>query len=186
MRKKSRSPHPGRRVTFREGYPRFVAIGKILEPWGDKGEIKVEILTDFPERFASLEKVYLGQTARPLRVERARLFKGYAILKLEGCESRATASALKGQLLQIPIEELMPLAEGEYYEFEIIGLEVWTDDGLHLGRVKEIIYTGANDVYVVEGPKGEVLIPALDDVILRIDLEAGRMLVKLPEGLLSL
>ncbi len=185
MGKKARTPHPGRRVSFKEGYPKFVAIGKILEPWGDRGELKVEILTDFPERFASLERVYIGQTARPLRVEGARLFKGHAILKLEGCESRAEASALRGQLLQIPLEELMPLAEGEYYEFEIIGLEVWTEEGDLLGRVKEIIYTGANDVYVVEGPRGEVLIPALDDVVLKIDLEAGKMVVRLPEGLLE-
>ncbi len=184
MRKKSKSPRPGRKVQFKEGYPQFVAIGKILEPWGEKGEVKVEILTDFPERFASLEKVYIGQIARPLKVEKARLFEDYAVLKLEGYENRAAASALKGQLLQIPLEELMPLAEGEYYEFEIIGLEVWTEDGIYLGRVKEVIYTGANDVYVTDGPKGEVLIPALEDVVLKIDLEEGKMLVRLPEGLL--
>lgn len=184
MVRKARHPHPGRRVKPKEGYPRFVAIGKILEPWGDKGEVKVEILTDFPERFASLEKVYIGQTARPLRVKRSRLLEDYAVLHLEGCESRAEASALKGQIIQIPLEELMPLQEGEYYEFEIIGLEVWTDDGLCLGKVQEIIYTGANDVYVVKGPGGEVLIPALEDVVLKIDLEEGKMLVKLPEGLL--
>ncbi len=184
MGKKTKTPHPGRKVTFKEGYPKFVAIGKILEPWGDKGEVKVEILTDFPERFVSLERVYIGQIARPLKVTKARLFKDHAILKLEGCESRAAASALRGQLLHIPIEELMPLGEGEYYEFEILGLEVWTEDGLNLGRVKEVIYTGANDVYVVEGSKGEILIPALDDVVLNVDLEAGKMIVRLPEGLL--
>lgn len=161
-----------------------MAIGKILEPWGDKGEVKVEILTDFPERFAFLEKVYIGQTARPLKVKKSRLLEGYALLQLEGCESRAEASALKGQVIQIPLEELMPLQEGEYYEFEIIGLEVWTDEGLYLGKVQEIIHTGANDVYVVKGPRGEVLIPALEDVVLKVDLEEGKMLVKLPEGLL--
>ncbi|MCS7287378.1 MAG: ribosome maturation factor RimM [Anaerolineae bacterium] len=185
MGKKSKHPHPGRKVKFKEGYPKFVAIGKILEPWGDRGEVKVEILTDFPERFYLLERVYLGQTARPLRVKKVKIFKSHAVLQLEGCESRAEASALKGQILTVPLEELMPLAEGEYYEFEIIGLEVWTEEGLYLGRVKEIIYTGANDVYVVGGHEREVLIPALDDVIIRIDLEEGKMVVKLPEGLLS-
>jgi 16S rRNA processing protein RimM len=184
MRKKLKSPRPGRKVQFKEGYPKFVAIGKILEPWGDKGEVKVEILTDFPERFNSLERVYIGQTARPLRVEKSRVLEDYAVLKLEGYDNRTAASALRGQLLQIPLEELMPLAEGEYYEFEIIGLEVWTEDGLYLGRVKEVIYTGANDVYVADGPKGEVLIPALEDVVLKIDLGEGKMLVRLPEGLL--
>ena len=174
----------GRRVVFKERYPRFISIGRVIAPWGDKGEVKVKILTDFPERFTLLKEVYIGKTARPFQVKGFRLHKGFGILHLEGLHTRSDAEALRGKDIQIPLEEAMPLEEGEYYEFEIIGLEVWTKEGEYLGRVKEIIYTGANDVYVVEGPKGEVLLPAIEDVVLRVDLDEGRITVQLMEGLL--
>jgi len=183
-RKDKKAPGSGRRVASKEKYPRYVAIGRVVAPWGVKGEVKVDILTDSPERFALLEKVYLGDKARPFALKGFRFHKGQVILKLEGCETRNDAEALRGMLVQIPLEETLPLEEGEYYEFEIIGLEVWTKEGDFLGEVKEIIYTGANDVYVVRGPKGEVLIPAIEEVILDVDLDRGRMTVELMEGLL--
>ncbi|HDN79898.1 MAG: 16S rRNA processing protein RimM [Chloroflexi bacterium] len=181
---RKKSPRSGRRVVFTENYPKYISIGRVVAPWGDRGEVKVKVLTDFPERFALLEKVYIGKTARPFQVKGFRFHKGFAILQLEGFHTRSQAEALRGQFIQIPIEEVMPLEEGEYYEFEIIGLEVRTEEGKFLGKVKEIIYTGANDVYVVEGPEGEVLIPAIEDVILDINLAEGRMTVRLMEGLL--
>ncbi len=178
------APRSGRRVIPKGSYPKYISVGRVVAPWGDKGEVKVKILTDFPERFALLQKVYIGRTARPFTVKGFRLHKGFAILNLEECRTRSDAEALRGQFIQIPIEEAMPLEEGEFYEFEIIGLEVWSDEGEYLGKVREIIYTGANDVYVLDGPLGEVLIPAIEDVILEVDLEKGRMTVKPPEGLL--
>jgi len=86
-------------------------------------------------------------------------------------------------LVQIPVEEAAPLEEGEYYLYQIVGLATWTVEGEYLGRVREVLTTGANDVYVVRGPKGEVLLPAIEEVIREVDLEAGRMIVSLMEGL---
>ncbi|MDH7474679.1 MAG: ribosome maturation factor RimM, partial [Anaerolineae bacterium] len=163
----------------------YLAIGKIVRPWGVQGEVKVEVLTDWPERFGLLEYVYLGEQAKLYRLERFRLYKGYALLKLADCDDRVTAEALRGQLVQIPSEKAMPLDEGEYYVHQIEGLEVWTDEGESLGHVVEVLFTGSNEVYVVHGPQGEVLIPAIADVVLQVDLEEGRLIVHLMDGLLG-
>ena len=164
--------------------PRYLVVGRIVAPWGVGGEVKVAIETDFPERFQRLERVCLGEKATSFVLEGARLHKGHALLKLEGCDDRDTAEKLRGQLVQIPIEEAMPLGEGEYYVYQIVGLDVWTAEGEHLGRVSEVLFTGANDVYVVQGEKGEILIPAVEDVVLEVDLAGGRLTVELMEGLI--
>jgi 16S rRNA processing protein RimM len=143
----------------------------------------VEIMTDFPDRFALLRKVYLGPRAVPFALEGFRLHKGSALLKLEGCHDRATVEKLRGQLVQIPIEEAMPLEQDEYYEHQIVGLAVWTAEGERLGTVDEIISTGSNDVYVVRGEERDILIPAIEDVVLEINLAKGRLMVELMEGL---
>mgnify|MGYP005841289417 CR=1 FL=1 len=171
-------------VSSRPKAPSYLAIGKIVRPWGVQGEVRVEILTDWPERFGLLEYVYLGEQAVLYRLERFRLYKGCALLKLVGCDDRNAAEALRGQLVQIPPEKAMPLDEGEYYVHQIEELEVWTDEGEMLGRVVEVLFTGANEVYVVHGPRGEMLIPAIADVVLRVDLEGGRLIVHLMDGLL--
>jgi 16S rRNA processing protein RimM len=160
-------------------------VGKIVAPWGVKGEVKVALETDFPERFGRLRRVYLGEKAVSFALEGSRLHKGHALLKLRGCDNRDVAEKLRGQLVQIPIEEAMPLDEDEYYVYQIVGLDVWTIEGEHLGRVSEILFTGANDVYVVQGgERGEILIPAVEDVVLEVDLAGGRLTVELMEGLI--
>ena len=164
--------------------PPYLAIGKVVRPWGVRGEVKVEILTDWAERFALLEYVYLGEEVKLYRLERFRLHQGYALLKLTGCDDRNAAESLRGQVVQIPHEEAMPLDEDEYYVYQIEGLEVWTDEGESLGRVVEVLFTGCNEVYVVHGPGGEVLIPAIADVVLEVDLEGGRLIVHLMDGLI--
>lgn len=171
--------------------PRYLVIGRVVRPWGIRGEVKVEIISDSPERFSLLRRVYLGPQAVPFIVEGVRFQQAAAILKLKGCRDRTGAEKLRGQLVQIPIEEAMPLEEDEYYEHQIIGLDVWTARGEHLGKVEEIIFTGSNDVYVVRGQacpehsrRGrEILIPAIEDVVLEINLAQGRMVVELMEGL---
>lgn len=172
-------------VSSHPNAPLYLAIGKIMRPWGVQGEVRVEILTDWPERFGLLEYVYLGEQAKPYRLERFRLHKGCALLKLAGCDDRNAAEAMRGQLVQIPSEKAMPLDEGEYYVHQIEGLEVSTDEGESLGQVVEVLFTGSNEVYVVHGPRGEVLIPAIADVVLRVDLEEGRLIVHLMDGLLA-
>jgi 16S rRNA processing protein RimM len=163
--------------------PRYLVIGRVVRPWGVRGEAKVEIITDFPERFSRLRKVYLGPEAVPFILESFRLHKGAALFKLKGCHNRTAVEELRGQLVQIPIEEAVPLEQDEYYEHQIVGLAVWTAGGERLGTVDEVISTGSNDVYVVRGQGREILIPAIEDVVLEISLAQGRMIVELMEGL---
>jgi 16S rRNA processing protein RimM len=169
--------------------PRFLAIGQVVGMHGVRGELKVEALTDDPLRFGQLDTVFIGPdggNAVAWPVSGYRLHKGRILLKLGGLEDRSTAEAFRGLLVQVPAEESVPLEEDEYYEHEILGLEVWTRAGEYLGRIEEILYTGANEVYVVRDAKldrGEILIPAIGDVVLAVDLEAGRMEIDLMEGL---
>jgi len=165
--------------------PRYLVVGKIVAPWGVRGEVKVAIETDFPERFSRLKRVYLGEEATSFVLEGSRLHQRHVLLKLEGCDDRNAAEKLRGQLVQIPIEEAMPLGEDEYYIYQIVGLDVWTTKGEHLGRVSEVLFTGANDVYVVQGERGEILIPAVEDVVVEVDLAGGRLTVELMEGLIG-
>ena len=170
--------------------PRFLVVGKIVGAHGIRGELKVELMTDDPHRFQWLDQVFLGledQEPVPRALAGYRLHKGRALLQLEDCRDRTTAQALRGQLVQVPLEDAISLEEDEYFEHQILGLEVWTVAGELLGEVVEIIFTGANDVYVVHGPdldRREILIPVIEDVVLEIDLDEGRLTVELPEGLL--
>lgn len=161
--------------------PGFVAVGLILAPWGRAGDLKVQPLTDFPQRFAPGCRLYIDD--EPYVIERCQWRRGYAYLKLSGIDDTDAAKALRQRLLEIPESELMSLAEDEYYHFQILGLEVQSTEGEALGTVVEVISTGGNDVFLVRGPEGELLIPAVDDVIRGIDLKTGRMEVELVEGL---
>jgi 16S rRNA processing protein RimM len=162
--------------------PGYVAVARIVGPWGLHGDLKVEILTDFPQRFAAGSRVCMGDVAYV--IEKYRWQRGRALLKLAGIDSATAAEALRHRLLEVPETELHPLGEGEFYYFQILGLEVRTTTGEVLGRVEQIISTGSNDVYVVRGPRGEVLIPAVDDVVKNVDPAAGHIEVEAVEGLL--
>ncbi len=166
--------------------PRYLVVGRVLGGRGLDGEIKVEVMTDFPDRFNFLQRVYLGQEARPYTVEEVRLRqdKRQVFLKLKGCSDRNAAQKLRGQLVQVPLEEAMPLGEEEYYVYQILGLTVCTAEGQRLGVVREVLFTGSNEVYVVRDGGREILIPALEDVVLEVDLEKKRLVVELPEGLI--
>lgn len=169
--------------------PRFLAVGQIVGVHGVRGELKVDLLTEDPHRFRLLKRVFLGLEGEepvPWPLMGYRLHKGRALLKLANCDDRTAAETLRGYLVLVPREEAIPLEEGEYFEHQILGLEVWTPVGEHLGKVVEILYTGANDVYVVHsaGPaRHEILIPAIEEVVLEFDLDGGRLVVELPEGL---
>jgi 16S rRNA processing protein RimM len=170
--------------------PRYLLVGRVLRPHGVRGELRVEIITDHPERLARHSDFYLArpdapQEVRRYSVEGLRFHKEVLLLRLDGCDDRNGADELRGMLVQIPIEEAVPLEEGEYYLFQLIGVRVETESGEWLGQVVEVIETGANDVYVVRGPRGEVLLPAVDEVVLELDLESKRMVVRLLPGLLA-
>jgi 16S rRNA processing protein RimM len=172
----------------RASEPRYLAIGQVVGVHGIHGELTVQILTESPERFGLLERVFIGlEGEEPMswRLESYRLHKGRALLKLVGCDDRDTAMTFHRQFVQVLREEALPLAEGEYYEYQIIGLDARTVAGELLGQVVDVIDTGANDVYVIMSPdRREILIPAIANVIREIDLKAGCLVVELPEGLL--
>jgi 16S rRNA processing protein RimM len=163
---------------------RFLAIGLLQAPRGVRGEFRVFILTDFPERFKRLRSAFLGEEHAPVDVESVRMTADGAILKLRGVDTPEAARPFANQLLYIPVEEAKELEDDQYYWYQILGLEVWTTDERRLGEVVDILPTGSNDVYVVKGDAGEVLIPAIEDVVTAIDLECKRMTVELIEGLL--
>ena len=163
--------------------PRFLVIGEVLRPQGLRGEVKVRVVTDFPERLRTLKLAYVGPVPLPVAVEGIRFHQGFALLKLAGYEDRVAAESLRGALVQIPVEEATPLEDGEYYFYQIMGLTVWTTQGEYLGRVRDILITGANDVFLVRGPRGEILLPAIEEVVRQVDLDRGRVTVNLLEGL---
>jgi 16S rRNA processing protein RimM len=168
----------------------YIAVGQIVGPHGIRGEVKVEPMTDFPERFKKGAKVFLGQAvdsgeAVPTEIAAARPHQARWLVLFANVKDRNAAEALRGQYVLIPEAELMPLGDHENYAHDLIGLEVVTADGSALGRLVEILFTQANDVYVVRGPQGETLIPATREVVLNVDLASQRMTVALPEGLLA-
>ncbi|MBI4233075.1 MAG: 16S rRNA processing protein RimM [Chloroflexi bacterium] len=159
-----------------------VAIGRILRPWGLRGALKVEVTTDFPQRLSPGSQFTIrGQV---YRCEESRVHGSAAVLKLQGVDSLEQAESLRGSFLEVPQSQVSPLPEGTYYHFEIIGMEVWTTSGQYLGRVAEILATGSNDVYLVRGTGGEVLIPATTDVIQQVNVEERRITVAALPGLL--
>jgi len=170
--------------------PRYLVVGRVLRPHGVRGEVRVEVVTDYPERLGEHAFFYLArpnspESVRRYSLEKLRPHKGGVLLKLSGCDDRDAAEALRGLLVQIPFQEAVPLEAGEYYHFQLIGVEVETEGGKGLGRVTEVLQTGANDVYVVRGARGELLLPAVETVILELDLESRRMVVRLLPGMLG-
>lgn len=165
--------------------PRFLAIGQITKPHGVHGEVSVAILTDFPERFATLETVLVGDENDVVEygIKSVRSHTERILIRFTEISDRTAAEALRGLYLQIPIEAAMPLPTGSYYDHQLIGLSVITDEGQSLGTLTEILETGIHDVYVITGNAGETLLPATDEVIMSIDLETQQMTVHLIPGL---
>jgi len=163
----------------------FLAVARIVSAHGIHGEVRCEIITDFPERFRRTTQLYAGDQHVPLVVERVRLDKHRAILKLAGIDTRDAAERLRGQILSVPEAEAVKLPPGTYFWHDIVGMTVRTGAGDEVGVVEEILPTGGNDVYVVRTPAGEVLIPAIKDVVRGIDLVNGVMTVELIEGLVN-
>ena len=162
----------------------YVTIGQILAPWGIKGKLKVEVVTDFPQRFTPGSKIYINQ--QPMTIDSTEWHKGKAIIKLSTIDSIEDAQRLRGQPIEIHHSQLQPLPEGQYYHFQLIGLEVYTTQGELLGNITEILTAESNDIYVVSGDRGDILIPAIEDVVKSIDLNKGRITIEPIEGLLSL
>jgi 16S rRNA processing protein RimM len=166
--------------------PRYIAIGRIVGAHGIRGEVSMVVLTEFPERFEVTEQVYLGNEfeATLYSVEGYRWHKKNLLLKLEGVIDRTQAGQLRNQFVQVPLEEVVPLPAGEYYLFQLIGLDVITTTGEKLGVMVDVLETGANDVYIIDGKSGQILLPAIADVIKSVDFEERHMIVELMDGLI--
>lgn len=162
--------------------PERLSIGRIVGAHGVRGTVKLRIWTHFPERIPELDHVYLDEEPTPRRLLRAQLVGDMALLQIEGISTRNDAEALRGTVVRIDRSQAAPLGEDEYYHFEILGLRVVDETGNGLGTVVEILETGANDVYVVQRPDGsELLLPAIRSVILEVDLERQRLVVRPPQ-----
>jgi 16S rRNA processing protein RimM len=173
------------------GKPPFLLLGRVLRPHGIRGELRIEVMTAYPERIISGSKVYIGPDPDDVSsavlhgITGARKHQQYLILQLEDIEDRNEADRLRDQFVMVTLDDAVPLEEGEFYLYQVIGLSVYTVDGEYFGEVSDVIETGANDVYVVQGPHGEVLLPATDECVVEIDIDAKKMTINLIEGLLG-
>lgn len=162
-------------------------IGKIINAQGIRGEVKVLPMTEFPERFDTMDKVRINNKGRisELTLEGSRAHKNFIFLKFKEINTMNDALTLKDSLIQVTRDELVPLPEGRYYIFDLIDLPVYTVDGELLGHLKDVFQTGSNDVYTVKTPEGkEVLLPAIPQVIKDINLTEKKIVVELMEGLI--
>lgn len=156
----------------------WLSIGRVAGVFGLHGELKVELLTDFPERFGLLEQVYVGAAKSVYRLERTRPHKTHLLVKLEGVDTPEAAVSLAGQDLEIPRDQAVRLPAGHYFLRDLIGCVVTTADGEEVGTVTDVLRTGSNDVYVVGSGRGELLIPGTTEAIHRLDLNEKRMVVE--------
>jgi 16S rRNA processing protein RimM len=166
----------------------LITIGKVVKPWGVKGELKVEPLTDFLDRFKDLSRVFLVSPAgREIAYDviSVRYANNVPFLLLAGYNTPEKARILNGWFIKIPREEAVPLSEGSYYWFDIYGMEVFSEQGKKLGKITDIFKTGSNDVYVMTNGNKEIYIPATREVIKQVDKVAKKMVIHLMDGLME-
>lgn len=162
--------------------PETVIIGRVLAAHGVRGEMRVEPLTDDPDRFDSLSSVFIR--GHGYKVTSARAHPRGVLLRLEGVTIPEDVESMRGEYIHIPAEEAAPLPEGAYYHYQLLGMRVETAQGEVLGELVAIMPLQSNDVYVVRGERGEVLLPAITDVVKEIDTEASKMVIEPVPGLL--
>lgn len=166
----------------------MLQVGVISTTHGVRGEVKVFPTTDTAQRFLDLEAVYLDSEngeRQKLEIQQVKFVKKFAVLKFKGLDDINEAEKYKGKALWIPREEAQPLGEDEYYIGDLIGMQVVLEDESPFGILKDVMETGANDVYVVETAQGkEALLPAIGECIRQVDVEAGVMTIHLMDGLL--
>ncbi|MGY0372097.1 ribosome maturation factor RimM [Clostridium sp. JNZ J1-5] len=153
----------------------LLTVGKIINTHGIKGEIKVQSVTDDLERFKKLKKAYIDNSE--ITITNCKLQPGKVILKIEGIDKIEDAVRLKNKYIRIRREDAIELPEDSYFESDIIGCHVYDENGEELGTIDDIIYTGSNDVYWIKGEK-ELLIPAIKSIVLNIDVESKKVIIK--------
>lgn len=166
------------------GEPVYLAVGRLRRPHGIEGEILMDILTDFPERLKIGKTLYAGPDYEPIRLAGIRGHNRAKIVRLVGYDLPETVGRFRNAVLYVKADEVPPLPEGEYYHHELLGLRIVDETGQNLGRLDQILETGANDIYLVKTPDdNELLLPAIEAVVLEINLEKGEICVRPPEWL---
>lgn len=157
----------------------YLAVGEVLKPQGVRGEVKVQPLTNDPDRFFDLKEVYIkqGEAYVSQSVSCHRVHEGYAYLNFEGVEDRDGAERLRGAVLYVDRAHAVPLGENENFICDLIGCEAFDREGNPVGMLHDVMQPGANDVYVFQTPRGEMLLPALKEVILSVDVQKKRMVL---------
>ena len=162
-------------------------IGQIINTFGIKGEVKVFPLTDDIKRFDDLETVYVKnkKESQLYNIESIKYHKNFVLIKFKEINTVEQAETLRNSYLEVDRAQAIPLNEGEYFIADLIGLEVYSDEGKLIGKVDDIYNTGANDIYVVKDDLGkQSLLPKIKDVIKNVDLEKGQIIVHLIPGLI--
>ena len=165
----------------------MLQVGVITQTHGVRGEVKVFPTTDDVNRFKKLKQVILdtGKETMPLEIQSVKFFKQFVILKFKGIDNINDIEKYKRCSLYVTREHAVPLEEDENFIADMIGMEVCTEDGNIFGTLKDVIETGANDVYVIENAEhGEVLVPAIKECIRSVDIEKGQMMIHLMDGLI--
>ena len=166
---------------------KYLEIGQIVNTFGIKGMVKVKPFTDDIRRFDRLEKVYIKKQneKKEYEIEEVKYHKEMVLIKFKGIDNIETASLLKNSYLIVDREKEEPLEEGRYYIVDMLGIDVYTEEGKLLGKLDDIYNTGSNDIYVVKDELGkQVLLPALKEVIKQVDIENKKMVVHLIPGLI--
>lgn len=164
----------------------YLEVGQIVNTFGVKGMLKVIPFTDDIRRFEDLKKVYICKKNQmsEVEIEEVKYHKNMVLLKLKGIDDMTNAEKQKGAILKIHRKDAIPLPEGTYFIADLIGLEVYTDEGILLGKVDDIYNNGSTDIYVVKNELGkQILLPAIKDVLKDINLEQEKIIVHLLKGL---
>ncbi|MBP2072927.1 ribosome maturation factor RimM [Thermoanaerobacterium butyriciformans] len=163
----------------------YLSVGKITSAYGVNGEVKVFPLTDHLDRFYDLDYVYIFEETgkASLNIESVRFIKNLVVVKFKEINDRNEAEKLRGKLIKITRDNAVKLDDDEYFIKDLLNMKVYTDDQKELGILKDVLKTGANDVYVVKTDDRDILIPAIKDVIKKVDIKERKMTVHLLEGL---
>jgi len=161
----------------------MITIGKITSTQGNKGEVKVMPLTEDIGRFNNLKNIFIH--GKSYIITKSRIFRNKIILKFENLDKIEDAKDMVGHLIEIPINESIELPEDSYFIHEIIGIDVFLESSMYLGKITDIIKTGSNDVYIVKNKDGnETLIPAIKDIVKVIDIKNKKIIIRYIDGLI--
>jgi 16S rRNA processing protein RimM len=167
------------------GEPVFLVVGKLRRSHGVRGEILMDVLTDFPERLKPGVRVFIGEEHQPLIIRSCRSQMEALLLAFEGYGTPEEVGLLRNRLVFVRTDQLLGLGEGEYYHHELIGIHVVDEQGAHLGEVTGILESAAHDIFIVQtADRGEALIPMTDEFVRKIDLRRSEMQVRLIPGIL--